>query len=216
MDDEKTWVQQALQGNRAAFARLVEAYQSPVFNLAYRMLGDPAEAEDAAQETFVRVYTRLHSYDPSFKFSSWIRSIASHYCIDRIRRRRDSHIALDNVLAQRAFADPSEDPERKALQRETQESVQVLMRQLPAAYRAVLGLRYWQDLSYEEMAETLGTTTSAIKSRLHRARCLLAEQMNASDAQTAALVVEPGPSSSSAHSSKPDKEAVQHALSTSN
>jgi len=215
MDDEKTWIQQALQGNKAAFARLIEAYQAPVFNLAYRILGDPAEAEDAAQETFVRVYTRLRTYEPERKFSSWILSITSHYCIDCLRRRHGSHVSLDDVLAQQAFADPGAGPERQALQRESQESVHAMIAQLPAPYRVVLALRYWQDLSYDEMAEMLGTTASAVKSRLHRARCLLAEQMNALDAPAGAQAAEPEPPTMSIRALKPEKEAVQHALSAS-
>ena len=215
MDDEKTWIHQALQGNKAAFAHLVAAYQAPVFNLAYRILGDPAEAEDAAQETFVRVYTRLQTYEPEFKFSSWILSITSHYCIDCLRRRRTSHVSLDDVLAQQAFSDPGDGPERQALRRESQESVRVMIAQLPAPYRVVLALRYWQDLSYDEMADMLGTTTSAVKSRLHRARCMLAEQMSTLDAPAGAQMVERGPSAMPIHTLNPEKETVRHALSPS-
>jgi len=87
-DQEIIWLEKARRGDREAFGRLVEAYQGPVYNLAYRMLGNAAEAEDAAQETFVRMYTRLHTYRPEHKLSSWVLSIASHYCIDRLRRRR--------------------------------------------------------------------------------------------------------------------------------
>ena len=77
-DDEKLWIARARQGDDEAFAQLVEAYQRPVFNICYRMLGEPAEAEDAAQETFIRAYTRIESYDPKRKFSSWLLAIASH------------------------------------------------------------------------------------------------------------------------------------------
>ena len=85
---EVKWVREARTGDAAAFSKLVEAYQTPVYNLAYRMLGNAAEAEDAAQETFIRAYTRLNTYDPDRKFSSWLLAIASHYCIDVLRRRR--------------------------------------------------------------------------------------------------------------------------------
>ena len=91
-DTESNWIQQARAGDQAAsadaFSRLVEAYQTPIYNLAYRMLGNRTEAEDAAQETFIRAYTRLDTYDPGRKFSSWLLSIASHYCVDVLRRRR--------------------------------------------------------------------------------------------------------------------------------
>ena len=86
-DDERLWIVRARRGDDEAFSRLVEAYQRPVFSVCYRMLGDAAEAEDAAQETFIRAYTCIDSYDPSRKFSSWLLAIASHYCIDLLRRR---------------------------------------------------------------------------------------------------------------------------------
>src|SRR2546423_1352450 len=84
-----------MRGDRAAYSRLVEVYQVPVFNLAYRMLGDAHEAEDAAQETFLRAYTHLNSYQPDRKFSSWLLSITSHYCIDRLRRQRVNWMSLE-------------------------------------------------------------------------------------------------------------------------
>ena len=76
---ELTWVQRARAGDHSAFSSLVETYQTPVYNLAYRLLGNRLEAEDAAQEAFIRAYTRLHTYDPSRKFSSWLLAITSHY-----------------------------------------------------------------------------------------------------------------------------------------
>ncbi len=96
VEQEEIWVKEALAGNKQSFSRLVEAYQRPVFNLAYRMLGSPDEAEDAAQETFLRAYTRLSQYDGSHKFSTWILSIANHHCIDRLRKRRTKYISIDD------------------------------------------------------------------------------------------------------------------------
>src|SRR5690606_32224267 len=103
-----------------AFANLVEAYQQPIFNLAFRMLGNSAEAEDAAQETFIRAYARLHTYDPERKFSSWILSIASHYCVDRLRRRHGTSISMEEVMGQRWIPDENPKPEELALQQEEQ------------------------------------------------------------------------------------------------
>ena len=82
-EQEEVWIREAQAGNKQAFSRLVEAYQRPVYNLTYRMLGSPEEAEDAAQETFLRAYARLEQYDGGHKFSTWIFSIANHHCIDR-------------------------------------------------------------------------------------------------------------------------------------
>ena len=88
MNEEQTWVAQAQQGDDEAFTKLVETYQTPVFNLCYRMLGEPELAEDAAQETFLRAYQHLHRYDQKRPFPTWLLSIAAHYCIDRLRRRK--------------------------------------------------------------------------------------------------------------------------------
>jgi RNA polymerase sigma-70 factor (ECF subfamily) len=178
--EERAWVLRALRGDEQAFARLVEAYQTPVFNLAYRMLGDPAAAEDAAQETFLRAYTRLQTYDPARKFSSWILSIASHYCIDRIRRRHGGTLSMEDLDAWRWLPDEHPRPEQQTLSHEVKGVMREMLEQLPPDYRLVLILRYWEDLSYEEIAEVTQTTTSAVKSRLHRARLqvgkLLAER----------------------------------------
>lgn len=174
-DDEKIWIESARQGDDDAFARLVEAYQRPVFNVCYRMLGDPAEAEDAAQETFIRAYTRLDSYDPGRKFSSWLLAIASHYCIDRLRRRRFGLVSWDDLPPWRWLPDSDPEPEEVALRHEAQRQVQELLNQLPPDYKAAVILRYWHELSYEEIAETLNSTLPAIKSRLFRARQMMAQ-----------------------------------------
>jgi RNA polymerase sigma-70 factor (ECF subfamily) len=171
--DETLWVMHARHGDEGAFSQLVEAYQRPVFNLCYRMLGDAAEAEDAAQETFIRAYTRLASYDPNRKFSSWMLAIASHYCIDRLRQRRMGLVAWDDLPPGTWLSDAQAKPEEVILDRETQRQVHELLNDLPPDYRAVVALRYWHELSYEEIAETLHTTVPAIKSRLFRARQMM-------------------------------------------
>ena len=174
-DDEKLWIARARQGDDDAFAQLVEIYQRPVLNVCYRMLGDPAEAEDAAQETFIRAYTRIDSYDPSRKFSSWLLAIASHYCIDRLRRRRFALVSWDDLPPWRWLPDTDPQPEEVALQHETQRHVQELLNRLPPDYKAAVMLRYWYELSYEEIAEALDSTLPAIKSRLFRARQMMAK-----------------------------------------
>src|SRR6266516_33642 len=86
--DELLLIDRAVAGDERAFAELVTRYQTAVYNLAYRMLGDAGEAEDAAQEVFLRIYRRLATYDQDHRFSTWVLSIASHYCIDLLRRKR--------------------------------------------------------------------------------------------------------------------------------
>jgi len=170
VEQEYLWLNQAKAGDRAAFARLVSAYQGPVYNLCYRMLGNPAEAEDATQETFLRVYTKMNTYQPDRKLSSWVLAIASHHCIDRLRRHRGDTWSLDADPMAEAVPATALGPEETALRREAQDEIQRAVDQLEPSYRVPLILRYWLGLSYVEIAEILGLTVQAVKSRLHRAR----------------------------------------------
>lgn len=175
-EQENLWVQQARAGDPAAFSNLVEAYQKPVYNLAYRLLGNSAEAEDAAQETFIRAYTRLDTYDVSRKFSSWMLSIASHYCIDMLRRRRGNVLSIEDLPPMIDVSMPKvKQPENVVIQDQVTDEVQELLETLPTSYRTPVILRYWYDMSYQEIADTMGVTESTIKTRLHRARLRLAE-----------------------------------------
>lgn len=175
LDQELDWVLRAQRGDEHAFAQLVEAYQSPIYNLAYRMLGSSAEAEDATQEAFLRVWTKLDTYDPSRKLSSWMLSVASHHCIDRLRRRRGGQVSMEEIMASRWLPADEPRPEDVTLSQEQREQVRTLLQYLQPQYRLVVTLRYWQDKSYTEIAAITGTTESAVKSRLHRARRAMAE-----------------------------------------
>lgn len=186
MTDESKWITLAQKGDQTAFSRLVGAYQTPVYNLAYRMLGNRAEAEDAAQETFLRAYVNLQSYDPQRPFSSWLLSIASHYCIDRLRRRRIAWLSFeDEITASDETGEATEihlnsdivNPESVITQQEQEAQIQRLLASLSPTDRAAITLRYWYDYSYEEIAGTLNLTVSAVKSRLHRARRDLAQML---------------------------------------
>jgi RNA polymerase sigma-70 factor (ECF subfamily) len=180
MDQERVWLEQALQGDTAAFGELVRAYERPVYNLTYRMLGNPAEAEDAAQETFLRAYSKLATYQPERKFVNWLLSIASHYCIDRLRRKgRAPQLSLDEPLPPQWLASDRPLPDQVASKNQERERVRETLDTLPPVYRAAIILRYWYGLSYREIAKTMDTTESAIKSRLHRARRMLAQQLQA-------------------------------------
>lgn len=191
MDGDQELVARVLGGDRDAFAALVETYQQSVFNLTYRMLGEQREAEDAAQEAFLRAYTHLASYDPSRSFKTWILSIASNYCIDRIRRRRLTWLSLDEPLPPHPNLNSKEPgPEESALLGEREAAVKMLMSGLPADYRAAVVLRYWYDFSYTEIAETLETTESAIKSRLFRARQMMGQQLAGGGAPELVAVME--------------------------
>jgi len=176
-DQDRSWALRTLKGEQEAFAELVAAYQSPVYNLAFRMLGTATEAEDAAQETFLRAFDRLDTYDPSRKFSSWILAIASHYCVDRLRRRRGNTVSMDEIKSWRWLPDKRPRPEELTLGNERDAKVRRLLLHLPPQYRLVITLRYWNELSYAEIAQVTKSTESAVKSRLHRARRMMSEKL---------------------------------------
>ena len=167
---ELEWLMQAQKGDVAAFTRLAEAYKSPVYNLCYRMLGNASDAEDATQETFVRMYSKLHTFRPERKLASWVLSIAAHYCIDRLRRRRAPMLLLDDSPEGIEAPSGLPLPEETALRREARDEVQDLVATLEPEYRAPVILHYWYDLSYKEIADVMGLTPQAVKTRLHRAR----------------------------------------------
>jgi RNA polymerase sigma-70 factor (ECF subfamily) len=170
---EKAWALAAQKGDQTAFMHIVDAYQRPVYNLCYRMLGDAAQAEDAAQETFLRVYTKLKTYRKERKFSSWLLSIASHYCIDQLRKRRYQMVSWDDLPPWRWLPTNEPQPEEVTVKHEAHDSLHGLIEDLPPDYRAAVILRYWYEMSYDEIAETLNTTVSAIKSRLFRAKQMM-------------------------------------------
>jgi RNA polymerase sigma-70 factor (ECF subfamily) len=173
-DQDRQAVQAALRGDQAAFADLVTRYQTAVYNMAYRMLGDATEAEDAAQEVFVRAWNQLHTFQQDKRFSTWLLSIASHHAIDVLRRRKPV-APLDDVALYVESEEPA--PDEIALQAERRDIVKKMLNTLPEKYRSVTVLRYYNDLSYDEIARITGLTESAVKTQLHRARRMLADQL---------------------------------------
>lgn len=182
MDREYFLIEEARKGSQDAFSEIVETYQERVYNLAYRMLGDPYEAEDAAMECFVRAFRKLDQYDPNRKFNTWLLSITSNYCIDQLRRRKLQWLSLeDEKLPYGTLASNQPGPERRMLDTEREAEMQAMLNKLSGKYRAAVILHYWYDMSYEEIAETTGETVGAIKSRLFRARQMLARQIQMVD-----------------------------------
>jgi RNA polymerase sigma-70 factor (ECF subfamily) len=158
------------------FVCMLEASEAAVYNLCYRMLGEVEEAEDPTQETFLRAYRQFHRYDPSRPFRPWVFAIACHHCIDRLRKRRWMEwFRADDEFQHPAWREPSPGPEDLILQGEQSERIQELLARLSPKDRAVIVLRYWYDFSDQEIAQTTGTTTSAVKTRICRARRALAE-----------------------------------------
>lgn len=174
-DNEREMILRAKHGNEEAFTNLVELYQVPVYNLCYRMLGDPMQAEEAAQETFMKAFKGLRRYDIDRRFSTWLLSIASHQCIDWLRRRRLPTFSMGQLLPGQQKSDTSIDPEERLVLKERQDDVREILERLGYRDRALVVLHYWYELPYEEIAQSLSLSVSAVKSRLYRARRQLAQ-----------------------------------------
>lgn len=163
--DDAALVRRCLSGETAAFEGLVEAYQRVAFTVALRMLGDYEDARDATQNTFVKAFEKLHSYDPSRRFFSWIYRILVNECLNarRARRPRGELDELDTAGPAAVTPDAAEAAERRR-------DVRAALLALPVHYREVIVLRHFAEMSYEDMATSLGLPVNTVKSRLHIAR----------------------------------------------
>ena len=179
-------VERAKAGDRPAFARLVSEYQDKIHGYVYRMLGDAEEAEDVAQETFLRAFQSLPSFRGAASFHTWLYRIASNLSIDiarRNRRQNDGTISLDEPLESddgdygREIADESVGPEQLSARREVQELVRGAIGDLPEKLQTVVVLYELQGESYEDIAEILGCPLGTVKSRLFNARAQLKDKL---------------------------------------
>jgi len=146
-----------------------------------RMLGQEEDAEDAAQDAFIRAFQSLESCDPNRPFLRWIYRIAYNLCVDRYRRRRHVTISLDEPVGEEEFrrelVDERPGPEERLEMKEEQTRLTELLSALPPRYRAVVVLRHQDDLSYEEIADILNLPLGTVKARMHRAHNLLRKMM---------------------------------------
>lgn len=158
--------------DEVTFTGLVAEYQPQVYALAYRYLKSALDAEDAVQETFLRAFASLETYHPQRSFRSWLLSITVHLCIDRLRRERRRLYEPLEPYHQVAGGDSLD---ASLMSHEYHGEIRQLIDQLPPQYRQLAVLRYWEDLTYQEIGRRVGLSTGAVKSRLHRARRQLAE-----------------------------------------
>lgn len=175
-EQEAAVIRRVLDGDGNAFEALVAAYEKNVYNLALRMTGNAQDAEDMAQEAFVKAYTSLPGFRGDSKFSVWLYRIVSNVCLDFLRRqnrRPASSLSLedeDGEESQMDIPDESQSPEQLLERSLTQEAVQRGLQSLSEEQRQILLLREIQGLSYEEIGETLGLEPGTVKSRIFRAR----------------------------------------------
>lgn len=176
-EPDEVLVKQAQEGNRAALCELIRRYERKTYNLAFRLMGNHADASDAAQEALVRVYTRIDRFRGDAAFSTWLFRVVTNTCLDELRRRGrlncaslDEPVNTDEGLVPRQGAVDYDTPLDQVQRGEVQEAVQRAISRLPDDYRVVVVLRDLQEYSYQQIAVYLGTSLGTVKSRLHRAR----------------------------------------------
>ena len=185
MQHEDERVRRAAQGDEQAFEELVIEHQKNVYNLCWRMSGNPDDALDLSQEAFLRAWRCLDQYQFDAAFSTWLYRLTNNVCIDFLRRRRrQQHESLtvaedDPTGREYAIPDPAPLPEEQAEFRETSRALQTAMQALPAEYREVLQLRVIDDRSYEQIAQILDIKIGTVKSRIARARLQLKKILEA-------------------------------------
>ncbi|MFN3650136.1 MAG: RNA polymerase sigma factor [Armatimonadota bacterium] len=182
-DPDLRLLERARQGDRQAFESLFRKYQGYVYNVSLGMLSNGEDAADVTQETFLRLHRSLGSFRGDSTFSTWLYRVAVNLCITEIRRRGKSRFEfLDDVRHEdesRLLEEPEPDPEELMQQQEDHQVVHRVLRTLPPDYRAVMVLRHFQQLAYEEIAEVLNLSLSQVKTRLFRARKMFKERFEA-------------------------------------
>ena len=171
-----------LEGDQERFGELVNRYQGRLVNYLFRLLRDYGEANDLAQEVFLKVYRALDRYNPKYKFSTWLFRVAQNAAIDEIRKRRLQLVSMDRPLAdgeQRTWEFPSEDrgPYGDLRNVERGAAIQQAIDQLPWEYRELIVLRHYGELSYEEIATLKGMPLGTVKNKLFRGRQMLKERL---------------------------------------
>jgi len=177
----------AAKGREGAFRELLARYERPVFSLVYRMVRDRTVAEDLAQEAFIRAFNAIGSYDPRYKFSSWIFKIANNHTIDHLRKRRLDTISIhgsphagteeEEARTRLVVESHGESPEAYAESRELGGRIEAAIGRLRPEYRTVILLRHVEGYSYDEIAEIMDIPLGTVKTYLHRARAELREHL---------------------------------------
>lgn len=173
-------VQAALnQGDQKAYAELMRNYRDSLYFLLLKMTNDPTDAEDLTIEAFGKAFRSLHQYTPNFAFSTWLFKIASNNCIDFIRRKRKNIVSLDQPIGAEGDDDYSihhtvaaetPDPEESYIIKQKIQLMRAIVERLKPHYRTLVEMRYFKELSYEEIAVELDLPLGTVKAQLFRAR----------------------------------------------
>ena len=165
-------IEACLAGQQDAFAELVARYKNLVYSIILRMTKDSEEANDLAQDVFLKMYKNLASYSSEFKFSTWVMRITTKHVIDFHRKRKQETVPFEDSLALTA-SDPDDSPEAALLRREEEERIQKIVDELPSMYKLPIVMYHGKGMSYQEISEKIGEPLSKVKNRIFRGRKLL-------------------------------------------
>ncbi|RZJ36134.1 MAG: sigma-70 family RNA polymerase sigma factor [Flavobacterium sp.] len=176
------YINKAKSGDQTAFTFLLNHYWNEVYGFMLKRIGDETDAEDIAIQTFAKAFARLSTYNPEFQFNTWLIAIAKNVHIDMLRKRKSAQfLDLTDEENEQAYnvADTSLSAEDELIRQQNLSSLLACIRQLKPHYQEVIQLRYFQELSYQEIADTLGEPLGNVKVKLLRAKNLLADIIRA-------------------------------------
>lgn len=165
--DDRRLVELVLAGDDAAFAYLFDRYRDAIRRLFVQRLCGSDDADDLLQETFIKVYINLHRYNPDYTFGQWVYTIARNTFVDYVRRRQDD-LPIDERYATPVSSAPT--PEESVINLQQRTQIEHYLDRLPAGYRQLIVMRFFDEYSYEEIAAKLGLPLGTVKTRIHRAR----------------------------------------------
>ena len=183
--DDRELAASAREGRESAYKELLTRYERPVFSLVYRMVRDRSLAEDLAQEAFIKAFNHIESYNPDYKFSSWIFKIANNLAIDHLRKKQLDTVSLhgsphatsseEEERTRLSIESPGESPEEYVENRELGDRIEDAIGRLRPEYRTAVLLRHVEGHSYEEVAEIMELPLGTVKTYIHRGRLELRE-----------------------------------------
>lgn len=167
MQEENEWIQEVLDGNKQAYAHIIDKYKNPLYGTVLRMTKNPHDAQDLVQEAFIKVYEQLGKYDATGSFSSWLYRVAINHCMDEFRKKR---YQMKQITIDEEKIINVDHPEIIFLKQEKSRQIERLIAMLPEDERIILLLRYANELSYDEISEFVGVPLSTVRNKLHRAK----------------------------------------------
>jgi len=165
-----------IEGDNDAFGELLTRYKNLVYSVALRMVSDKDEADDLAQEIFIKLYRNLEKYQPEYRFSTWTMKVATNHVIDHRRKKRQETVSIDE-MGDSLAADTAASPEAAYIAKEQTEMLRGLIDDLPEMYKVPIVLYHQQGLSYSEISEITGEPLSKVKNRIFRGRKMMKESL---------------------------------------